>query len=164
MSRDLRCDVERVAMKTPERSSQRRRQGRSQRYRWRVSDELWAKLEPLLQDPPRRLRYPGRCRYPARQCLEGILYVLFTDTPWLEVPYRELGLPSGETCRRRLEEWERRGLLETTLHVLQHQLAGADRLDWSRVIVDASTVDAKKGARRSRARSWADRGVVITWQ
>ena len=31
------------------------------------------------------------------------------DTPWLEVPYRELGLPSGETCRRRLEEWSRRG-------------------------------------------------------
>ena len=37
--------------------------------------------------------------------------MLFTDTPWLEVPYRELGLPSGETCRRRLEEWSRRGLL-----------------------------------------------------
>jgi hypothetical protein len=36
-------------------------------------------------------------RYPARARLEGILYVLHTDTPWLEVPYRELGLPSGET-------------------------------------------------------------------
>jgi transposase len=36
--------------------------------------------------------------------------VLYTDTPWLQVPYRELGLPSGETCRRRLEEWSRRGL------------------------------------------------------
>jgi hypothetical protein len=51
--------------------------------------------------------------------LEGILFVLFTDTPWLQVPYRELGLPSGETCRRRLEEWARRGLLERTLVVLQ---------------------------------------------
>ena len=38
------------------------------------------------------------------------MYVLYTDTPWLQVPYRELGLPSGETCRRRLEEWQRRGL------------------------------------------------------
>ena len=39
--------------------------------------------------------------------------------------------------------------------VLQEQLAGADRLDWRRVIVDASLVDAKKGATRSGARSGA---------
>jgi len=89
--------------------------------------------------------------------------VLYTDTPWLEVPFRELGLPSGETCRRRLEEWTRRGLLEQALVVLQAELASAGRLDWSRVIVDASLVDAKKGARRSRARSWAVPEAAITW-
>jgi hypothetical protein len=94
--------------------------------------------------------------------LEGVLYVLFTDTPWLQVPYRELGLPSGETCRRRLEEWQRRGLLCSALAVLQAELAGAERLDWSRVIVDASLVEAKKGARRSRARSWAGPEAVTT--
>jgi len=131
--------------------------------KWRVSDELWGLLEPLLVDPPRRFRSPGRNRYSPRQCLEGILYVLFTDTPWLEVPYRELGLPSGETCRRRLEEWAQRGLLAEALVVLQERLAGAGKLDWSRVIVDASLVDAKKGARRSRARSWAAPGAAITW-
>jgi transposase len=140
----------------------RRRVGRSQPLKWRVSDELWQRLEPLLADPPRRFRYPGRCRWPARACLEGILFVLFTDTPWLQVPYRELGLPSGETCRRRLEEWARRGLLERALVVLQAELAGAERLDWSRVIVDASLVDAKKGARRSRARSAAVRAAATT--
>jgi transposase len=127
--------------------------------KWRVSDRLWEQLAPLLPDPPRRFRSPGRSRYPARACLEGILYVLFTDTPWLEVPYRELGLPSGETCRRRLEEWSRRGLLVQAIAVLQEQLAGADRLDWRRVIVDASLVDAKKGATKSRARSGA--GLVV---
>ncbi len=88
--------------------------------------------------------------------------MLYTDTPWLQVPYRELGLPSGETCRRRLEEWQRRGLLLQAIRVLQQQLAGADRLDWSRVIVDASLVEAKKGAKRSRARSWAGRGAATT--
>lgn len=140
----------------------RRRVGRSQPLKWRVSDELWERLGPLLADPARRFRHPGRCRWPARACLEGILFVLFTDTPWLQVPYRELGLPSGETCRRRLEEWARRGLLEQALVVLQTDLAGADRLDWSRVIVDASLVDAKKGARRSRARSAAVLGAATT--
>jgi hypothetical protein len=95
--------------------------------------------------------------------LEGVLYVLCTDTPWADVPYRLLGLPSGETCRRRLEEWASRGLLSDAITVLQQQLAGADKLDWSRVIVDASLVDAKKGATRSRARSWAGEEAAITW-
>src|SRR5438874_3015748 len=148
---------------TPSSARQRpRRLGRSQPLKWRVSDRLWERLGPLLADPPRRFRYPGRCRYPARACLEGILYVLYTDTPWLEVPYRELGLPSGETCRRRLEEWSKRGLFQEAIGVLHEQLAEAERLDWSRVIVDASLVDAKKGARRSRARSAAAPAAVST--
>src|SRR5229473_2885534 len=142
-------------MKTSSGRSRPRRVGRSEPLPWRVSDQLWGRLEPILRDPPRRFRYPGRCRYPARACLEGILYVLYTDTPWLQVPYRELGLPSGETCRRRLEEWSERGVLSEALRVLRSQLAQAERLDWSRVIVDASLVEAKKGAKRSRARSGA---------
>lgn len=120
---------------------------------WQVSDRLWERLAPVLADPERRFRYPGRSRYSPRQCLEGILFVLYTDTPWLQVPYRQLGLPSGETCRRRLEEWQSRGLFDLALEVLRNELDQADRLDWSRVIVDASLVDAKKGARRSPARS-----------
>jgi transposase len=142
--------------------SGKRRVGRSEPLKWRVTDALWERLEPLLCDPPRRFRHPGRARYAPRACLEGILYVLYTDTPWLQVPYRELGLPSGETCRRRLEEWQRRGLLEAALRVLQQHLAEADRLDWSRVIVDASLVEAKKGAKRSPARSWAGRAAATT--
>ena len=90
------------------------------------------------------------------------MYVLYTDTPWLEVPYRELGLPSGETCRRRMEEWSRSGAFQRALVVLQKKLRDAEKLDWSRVIVDASLVDAKKGARRSRARSEAARAAVST--
>jgi transposase len=114
---------------------------------------MWARVGGLLADPPRNDRYPGRPRYEPRACLEGILYVLFTGTPWLEVPSRELGLPSGETCRRRLEEWAGNGVLPQLLQALQQELAVAGRLDRSRVIVDASLVAAKKGASRSRARS-----------
>jgi len=149
-------------MKTFSGRSRPRRVGRSEPLRWRVTNALWERVGDLLADPPRRFRHPGRCRYSPRQCLEGILYVLFTDTPWLQVPYRELGLPSGETCRRRLEEWARRGVLVELIRHLQEQLAGADKLDWSRVIVDASLVEAKKGAKRSRARSGARPAVAST--
>jgi transposase len=149
-------------MKPSSGRSRPRRVGRSEPLPWRVSDQLWARLEPILRDPPRRFRHPGRCRRPARSCLEGILFVLYTDTPWLQVPYRELGLPSGETCRRRLEEWSRKGLFEQALVLLQQQLADANKLDWSRLIVDACLVEAKKGARRSRARSAAAPAAVST--
>ena len=149
-------------MKKSSGRSRPRRVGRLEALPWRVSDELWALLEPVLRDPPRRFRHPGRARYPPRACLEGVLYVLYTDTPWLQVPYRELGLHSGETCRRRLEEWSRRGLFAQALELVQAQLAEAQRLDWSRVIVDASLVDAKKGARRSRARSAAAPAAATT--
>ena len=122
----------------------------TRRQRWRLSDQRWAQFAELLADPPRP--GAGRPRYPARACLEGVLYVLYTDTPWAEVPYRELGLPSGETCRRRLEEWQRRGVLEALFLQLRGQLQDLKRLNLTRVIVDASLVEAKKGARRSRAR------------
>jgi transposase len=154
--------AKRLGMKKIVRRSRPRRVGRSEPLRWRVSDEVWAALEGVLVDPPRPFRNPGRLRQPARKCLEGILYVLYTDTPWLQLPYRELELPSGETCRRRLEEWSRSGAFEQALSILLAKLDQADKLDWSRVIVDASTVEAKKGARRSRARSAAPRQAVFT--
>jgi transposase len=130
--------------------------------KFEVSDAMWAAVAPILEDPPREPGQSGRPRWAARLCLEGILYVLYTDTPWLQVPFRQLGLPSGETCRRRLEEWSRSGAFERALRLLLDQLERADKLDWSRVIIDASTVDAKKGARRSRARSGAPRQAVFT--
>lgn len=115
-----------------------------------------------LADPPRRFRHPGRRRYSPRECLEGILFVLYHDIPWLQLPYRELGLPSGETCRRRLEEWIERGVFAEVIAVLHEELAEADQLDWSRLIVDCSQVEAKKGAKRSPARSRAGRVAVST--
>src|SRR5207249_10938662 len=62
----------------------------------------------MIRRPPRSTLFPYTTLFRS-------LYVLYTDTPWLEVPFRELGLPSGETCRRRLEEWSRRGLFQNAI-------------------------------------------------
>jgi transposase len=102
-------------------------------------------LEPLLVDPPRRTHNAGRKRYPPRACLEGVLYLLYTGLRYVDLP-RELGFPSGETCRRRLHEWIERGVWPQALALLVAELDRRGRLDWSRVVVDASLVDAKKGA------------------
>jgi transposase len=118
-----------------------------------------------LVDPPRRTDHPGRKRYPARECLEGILYLLYTGVRYVDLP-RELGFPSGETCRRRLHEWIERGVWPQALALLVSELDRRGSLDWSRVVVDASIVDAKKGVIWSgQARSTAAlRPASTTWR
>jgi transposase len=128
---------------------------------WRVSDQLWREIEPLIPREKRRYRYPGRKRVDDRACLEGILYVLRYGIPWRALPPIE-GFPSGQTCWRRLDEWEKAGVWSRVLARLQARLQAAQGIDWSRAIVDASLVDAKRGARRSRARSAAAREAVST--
>jgi len=128
---------------------------------WRVSDRLWREVEPLLPRVERRFRYPGRKRVDDRACLEGILFVLRHGIPWRALPRIE-GFPSGQTCWRRLDEWERAGVWAQLMGRLRTRLAEAERIDWSRAIVDASLVDAKRGARRSRAPTAAAPAAVTT--
>src|SRR6266567_4694850 len=87
---------------------------------WRVPDSLWHELEPLIPKVERRFRYPGRKRHDDRACLEGILYVLRHGLPWRALPRLE-GLPSGQTCWRRLDEWERAGVWAALLERLQQR-------------------------------------------
>jgi len=127
----------------------------SARPPWEVSDELWGLVEPLLPKVERRFRYPGRKRLSDRQALCGILFVLHTGIPWMHLP-QELGFGSGFTCWRRLEEWQRAGVWEKLHALLLAKLRAAGEIEWSRAIVDASHVQAKKGApKRVRARSTA---------
>ncbi len=68
---------------------------------WRVPDDLWAEVEPLLP-PPKPRKKLGRPRVPDRLVLDGILYVLRTGCQWKAVP-KEFG--SGSTCHLRFSEW-----------------------------------------------------------
>ena len=128
---------------------------------WRVPDWLWLQVEPLIPRVERRFRYPGRKRLDDRACLEGILYVLRHGIPWRALPRLE-GLPSGQTCWRRLDQWEKAGVWPRLLLKLQQRLADAEGIDWSRAIIDASLVDAKRGARRRPARSAAAPAAAST--
>jgi transposase len=119
---------------------------------WIVSDELWELVEPLLPRKERRFRYPGRRRFPDRQALQGILFVLHTGIAWTHLP-QELGFGSGVTCWRRLDEWQRAGVWERLHALLLSRLRAAGEIEWSRAVVDSSQIQAKKGApRRARVR------------
>src|SRR6478672_2238450 len=119
---------------------------------WIVSDELWELIEPLLPKVERRFRYPGRKRLPDRAALQGILFVLHTGISWTHLP-PELGFGSGVTCWRRLDEWQKAGVWAHLHELLLARLRAAGEIEWSRAVVDASHVQAKRGApRRARAR------------
>jgi transposase len=125
------------------------------RRAWDISDEFWAAVEPLLPARERRFRYLGRKPIEDRAVLQGIIFVLVTGIPWKALPI-ELGFGSGQTCHRRLCEWTEAGVWPALHAELLKRLRQADQLDWDRVCIDASHVQAKKGApRRARARSTA---------
>lgn len=110
-----------------------------------VSDELWALFEPLVPRVERRYRYPGRKRIDDRKVLTGILFVLRTGIAWEHLP-QELGCGSGMTCWRRLREWQEAGVWQRLHELLLAKLQEADRLDWSRAVVDSAQVPAVLGA------------------
>src|SRR5205085_4634533 len=92
--------------------------------RVRVPLVVWRELQPLIPVPERRFRFPGRKRLDDRACLEGILTVLRYGIPWRALPGGG-GLPSGNTCWRRLDEWERAGVWPQLMARLQARLAEA---------------------------------------
>jgi transposase len=113
-----------------------------------LDNELWHIIEPLLPPAkPRRHRHPGRKRIDDRQTLTGILFVLKTGIAWEDLP-QEMGCGSGMTCWRRLAAWHRAGVWKHLHAVLLARLRGANRIDWSRAVVDSSKVRALKGGAR----------------
>ena len=113
-----------------------------------VPDDLWAVVEPLLPPPQkRRFRNPGRRPIEARKALGGILFVLRSGIPWQMLPL-QLGCGSGSTCWRRLQAWQKAGVWERLHQVLLNQLQGANRIDWSRAVMDSSSVRAMGGGKK----------------
>lgn len=111
-----------------------------------LDDALWDIIEPLLPKKERRLRNPGRKRIPDRACLTGIIFVLRTGIQWEHLP-REFGC-CGMTCWRRLREWQEAGVWQRVHEALLARLNAAHQLDWSRAVVDSSSVRAVGGATR----------------
>ncbi len=96
---------------------------------WKVSDELWGRVEPLIPTPARvegreYRRRPGAGRKPAsaRRMFEGMVYVLRTGCQWKAVP-KEYG--SGSPIHRYFLAWEAAGVF---LKLWQAGLAEYDEM------------------------------------
>jgi transposase len=109
-----------------------------------IPEGLWPIIEKILPPAAPKPR-GGRPRISDRAALSGILFVLRTGIAWEDLP-PELGCGSGVTCWRRLRDWQEAGVWDRLHEELLKRLRGANRIDFSRVSVDSSSIPAKKGA------------------
>jgi transposase len=108
-----------------------------------LPDALWNLIQPLLPPSPRRPN-GGRPRLPDRACFTGILFVLRSGIRWEMLP-QELGCGSGMTCWRRLRDWQEAGIWQLIHFSLLDWLAHYGQIDWSRAVVDGSSIRAVFG-------------------
>ena len=138
-----------------------------------LTNAQWAVVAPLIPEPPRRADGRGRPWRPAREILDGILWILRTGAPWRDLPAR---YPPYQTCHRRFQHWVRAGVFDTILEALATDLAERGDLNFSECFIDGTFAGAKKGAlgsgRPSAARvprSWQSQTALVfqshcTWQ
>ena len=128
----------------PTKRSRARRANNKSTAGFRISDELWAVLQPVLPVPVNTHRFGGgRPRVPDRKCADAIFYVLRTGCQWKALDQTDL-CPSS-TAHDRFQEWVQAGVF------LKLWQAGVERfdelqgLDWAWLSMDGAMTKAPLG-------------------
>ncbi len=129
---------------------------------WTVSDELWAKVEPLLPERKRpkgqtykRRAGGGRKPLDRRKVFEGIVYVLRTGCQWKALPEERFG--SASSIHKYFLEWKRAGVF---VRLWRKGLAEYDDMEgvkWVWQSIDGAMVKAPL-AQEAVGRNPTDRG------
>jgi transposase len=111
---------------------------------FRVSDALWAILQPLLPVYVNTHRFGGgRPRVPDRQCADAIFYVLRTGCQWKALDHTDLC--PGSTAHDRYQVWVQ---ADVFLRLWQAGVAQFDELtglDWAWLSMDGAMTKAPLG-------------------
>ena len=116
-----------------------------------LSDREWMVLEPFIPKAKQRKDGKGRPRRHPREVLNGIIWILFSGSPWYLLPNE---YPPYQTCHRYFQQWVRKGVMQKMLGALSFYHAGkrkATDVD----VADGSFSSAKKGATKSAKQSGA---------
>lgn len=123
---------------------------------WVISDELWAKIEPLLPVPVNtHPRGGGKKRVSYRKVMNGILFVLRTGCQWKALD--ATSICSGSTAHTRFQEWERDGVF---LEFWRQGLLEYDelhKLDWKWQSMDGAMTKAPLGGKKNRQKPYRSR-------
>lgn len=119
--------------------------------KWRISDELWERIEPLL--PPRK-PHPLRChnpRVPDRKAMDAIFFVARTGCPWNAL--NATGICSSSSAHRRFQEWTRAGVFELIWALGVDEYEELRGIDWSWQSMDGAMTKAPLGGGKNRSQS-----------
>jgi transposase len=129
---------------------------------WEVSDEFWARVEPLIQTRVRESgktykRKPGagRKRMSARKVFEAIVYVLRTGCQWKALPKEVFG--SASSIHKYFLEWEEAGLFRKLWLAGLAEYDDMEGVAWRWQSIDGAMVKAPM-AREAVGPNPTDRG------
>lgn len=116
---------------------------------FRMSDELFARIEPLLPKF-RPSRKGGRPRTPWRPVLDGIFYVLRTGCQWKALP-PEFG--SGSTAHSYFQLLAKRRTFTKLWKAALEEYDELKGIDWKWQSMDGAMTKAPLGGEKNRAES-----------
>ena len=122
---------------------------------YRVSDELWEKIEPLLPQHTHPRELGGRPRVPDRQIMNGILFVLRTGCQWKALD--ETNICSGSTAHSRFQEWMGAGFFQRLWQMGLEKYDELKGLDWSWQAMDGAMTKAPLGGEKNRSQPYGPR-------
>jgi transposase len=116
-----------------------------------LSDREWDVLESFIPKAKRRKDGKGRPRRDPREVLNGIIWILFSGSPWYLLPNE---YPPYQTCHRYFQLWVRKGVMQKMLGALSlYHARGRKSTDVD--VADGSFSSAKKGGTKSAKPSGA---------
>lgn len=122
---------------------------------WRLPDELWQQMEPLL---PARKAHPLGCHNPRvsdRSAMNAIVFVLRTGAHWNSL--NATGICSSSAAHRRFQEWVQAGLFEEFWRLGLLNLQALDGIDWTWLALDGAMTKAPLGGEKNRPQPYGSR-------
>jgi transposase len=119
---------------------------------FRISDALWAVLEPLLPTRVNTHRFGGgRPRVPDRRCADAIFYVLRTGCQWEALNQTELCAKS--TAHDRFQEWVDASVFLKLWQAGLDQFDELQGIDWTWLSMDGAMTKAPLGGEKDGTES-----------
>jgi putative transposase len=107
---------------------------------WEVNDELWARIEPILQEDWQPSPKGGQPPKDWRQMFNGIIHRLRSGCQWNRLP-RQFG--SDRTIHRWFQRWCRNGVMEQIWAILAEECEELGEVHW-----DWQSADGRMGKAR----------------
>jgi putative transposase len=109
---------------------------------WEIPDNLWALIEPILQEDAPPPKNSGRPRADWRRILNGIVFRMRTSCQWNRLP-KEFG--DDSTVHRWFQRWCRNGVMERIWAFLVHECDELGGVDWEWQSADGAMAKARFG-------------------